>query len=59
MDAIRLRTVETFVAGLRDIVDHALGLVALLLTFFMVLATVLVVVTYRLTMGLRRGPAAT
>ena len=46
-------------AGLRDIVDHALGLVALLLTFFMVLATVLVVVAYRLTLGLRRGPAAT
>jgi hypothetical protein len=55
VDAIKSRAVDSAVAGLRDVVDHALWRVALLLTLMMLGAAVVLVVVYRLTLGGFRG----
>ncbi|HEX5216066.1 MAG TPA: hypothetical protein VFV98_11435 [Vicinamibacterales bacterium] len=57
VDAIRIRTVEASVVGLKDTLDYFLWRVAPVLAVLMLLATVFVVVGYRLTIG-RTGRAA-
>jgi hypothetical protein len=57
VDAIKTRAVETAVAGLKEVVDHAIWRLAALLLFFLVTAAVLGTVAYRLTVG-RHRPGA-
>jgi uncharacterized membrane protein (GlpM family) len=57
VDAIRIRTVEASVAGLKETVNYALWRVAAALVFLMALATVFAVVGYRLTVGRARHAA--
>jgi len=57
VDEIRIRTVEASIAGLKDTVDYALWRIASALVVLMLLATVCVVVGYRLTVGRKRHAA--
>ena len=57
VDAIRIRTVEASVVGMKDTLDYFLWHAAPMLAVLMLLATVLAVVGYRLTVG-RARPAA-
>jgi len=51
VDAIKTRAVDTSVAGLKDVVDHAIWRLAALLLFFLVAAAALGTVSYRLAVG--------
>lgn len=53
-DAIKTRAIDTSVAGLKEVVDHAIWRLAALLLFFLVTAAVLGTVAYRLTVGRSR-----
>lgn len=54
VDAIKTRAVDTAVAGLKEVVDHAIWRLAALLLSFLVAAAVLGTVAYRLTVGSHR-----
>jgi hypothetical protein len=54
VDAIKTRAVETAVGGLKEVVDHAIGRLAVLLLVFLVAAAALGTVSYRLTVGRHR-----
>jgi hypothetical protein len=55
VDAIKSRTVDAALSGLRDLVDYAIWRVAALLACLMILAATLTVAAYWLTLGRRRG----
>jgi hypothetical protein len=55
VDAIRTRTVEATLAGLRDLVDYTLWRLAALTLCLMLAAATLGVIAYRLASGRRRG----
>jgi hypothetical protein len=57
-DAIKTRAIDTSVAGLKEVVDHAIWRLAALLLFFLVTAAVLGTVAYRLTVGRPRPMAS-
>ena len=57
VDAIKTRAVDTAVAGLKEVVDHAMWRFAMLGLFFLVAAAALGTVSYRLTAGRHRPPA--
>lgn len=57
-DAIKTRAIDTSVAGLKEVVDHAIWRLAALLLFFLVTAAVLGTVAYRLTVGRPRPTAS-
>jgi hypothetical protein len=56
VDAIKTRAVETAVAGLKEVVDHAMWRLAALLLFFLVAAAALGTISYRLTARRHRPP---
>jgi hypothetical protein len=55
MDSIKSRAVDTSLAGLREIVDHALLRAGLLLAGLMIVAAALGLISYWLTVGRRRA----
>jgi hypothetical protein len=57
VDAIKTRAVDAAVAGLKEVVDHAIWRLAALLLFFLATAAALGTVSYRLTVG-RHHPTA-
>ena len=54
VDAIKSRAVDASVVGLREVVDYALWRVALVTVFLMLVAMLLTVLGYRLTVGRAR-----
>ena len=58
LDSIKTRAVETSVAGLKEVVDHAIGRLAVLLLFALVAAAALGTVGYFLIVGRRRSTAS-
>ena len=58
VDRIKTRAVDTAVAGLKEVVDHAIWRLAALLLFFLLAAAALGTVSYRLTVGRHRPTAS-
>jgi hypothetical protein len=54
VDAIKTRAVDTSVAGLKEVVDHAIWRLAALLLVFLVAAAALGTISYRLTVARHR-----